>query len=1132
MGDFLTYPMRNDGIRVIPPVSDDNLVDSLIQWEGFLPHPKDIGDGKIALGSGLTDPRWHRLYRERGDVWSKEDNRNAVAVEVAKRRKILEGLVPHWEEIEPETQKAFISYYYNYPFSRENSPKMFEAFDRRDFREAVNQMNATSSNPTFKRGLEIRREKERRWGHASLDRMKNNGIEKLPIGSTVGQIFKTVNNAIRQVTPHGAGGRWSEGGSLGNPWDGLSLQEKAEMMKVAVRNGITDLKTIKEKYNEFAEGGDTKQPVTTGGAGYIPDNYGWDAIDYTRRKLYDNVIPFGYNNPLQRVYNGVVLDKKEQYDPAYRVSSDTAETLDDIWGQYLSIPKNKRHKIHSSNGIVRSAGPDNKEYWQLKNLDPIIDEVVNTGLGWEERVQKIPGESPWVYYHHEPIKLGERVQSKTQNQILGEYQIGRGFDNRGEYLYYQDTWDINPFQKTTNQYGQDKPNDDGLVQKVFRAIAPKNGDATFGIGTPVNIFGKIYLDDIYGVPKPTHATYLPEVTVYGNKKSDGGPIHIKPENRGKFTALKERTGHSATWFKEHGTPAQKKMATFALNARHWKHGLGGPLVEAANIYDGTTENSQQMNIMAYHPAEDYYTGPSAVMPEINVTRKKDGKTYVGLGDFSDRYDRKKRPYFVSSRTGQLTAANAAKAWDAMVTPALSWALPNVFRGIDAAQRGDAVGVGKEALKAAGLKVAGTVAANPSLAAPGSAFWMNPMTKQIAAGTAASEGVNLATNVLTPYNTWSEGVSDVVNQATGWNPQDSWWGQTMAEATNPGWLVNPSRVMGAVDRVGSAVENGVKTAYDNGTLWDAYTTFGGRFGNYGDNLATNIYGTAARRFGLPDKARVPADAMRKIKGDVHVDNGVVDLTGNKPYLGNPHVNATLDRGVVSHSKGAWDGANTYITPTRNFLEQTQGSLKSIEPSDMFSNGARVTEAPQNVTLISGDVASLNKAREAGMQTLSSPRLRRIYQEEEAKYLAEKAAFDEQYANASGIQRLMLKAPESPKSKKWWPEYTKEVQRLQAQRGTPTLSDFRLLEEQTGLSSGTAPVSEMQNAVRQLEAMQNASISDIEAGRVQPYVYPNGRVVDWDKVAEELALIKRAKYNKVFYDPASYVESDWQVANGVK
>ena len=38
-------------------------------------------------------------------------------------------------------------------------------------------------------------------------------------------------------------------------WDSLSMLEKSEMMKVAVRNGITDLKTIREQYNEFAEGG-------------------------------------------------------------------------------------------------------------------------------------------------------------------------------------------------------------------------------------------------------------------------------------------------------------------------------------------------------------------------------------------------------------------------------------------------------------------------------------------------------------------------------------------------------------------------------------------------------------------------------------------------------------------------------------------------------------------------------------------------------------------------------------------------------------------------------------------------------------------------------------------------------------
>lgn len=75
---------------------------------------------------------------------------------------------------------------------------------------------------------------------------------------------------------------------------------------------------------------------------------------------------------------------------------------------------------------------------------------------------------------------------------------------------------------------------------------------------------------------PITMRYTGVMSPFGNTFGDGG-IFIKPENRGKFTALKERTGKSSTWYKEHGTPAQKKMAIFALNAAKWKHADGGPL---------------------------------------------------------------------------------------------------------------------------------------------------------------------------------------------------------------------------------------------------------------------------------------------------------------------------------------------------------------------------------------------------------------------------------------------------------------------------------------------------------------------------------------------------------------------------
>ena len=104
-----------------------------------------------------------------------------------------------------------------------------------------------------------------------------------------------------------------------------------------------------------------------------------------------------------------------------------------------------------------------------------------------------------------------------------------------------------------------------------------------------------------------------------NIYAKGGKIHIKPENRGKFTALKERTGHSASWFKENGTPAQKRMAVFALNAAKWnhKHADGGP------IDDGYTKKyirrPGQGNVRTY---DQRHLVQDVPQPEYNIFEDK------------------------------------------------------------------------------------------------------------------------------------------------------------------------------------------------------------------------------------------------------------------------------------------------------------------------------------------------------------------------------------------------------------------------------------------------------------------------------------------------------------------------------
>lgn len=54
-----------------------------------------------------------------------------------------------------------------------------------------------------------------------------------------------------------------------------------------------------------------------------------------------------------------------------------------------------------------------------------------------------------------------------------------------------------------------------------------------------------------------------------------GGIHIKPENKGKFNALKKKTGKSTEELTHSKNPLTRKRAIFAQNAKKWHHEDGG-----------------------------------------------------------------------------------------------------------------------------------------------------------------------------------------------------------------------------------------------------------------------------------------------------------------------------------------------------------------------------------------------------------------------------------------------------------------------------------------------------------------------------------------------------------------------------
>lgn len=99
----------------------------------------------------------------------------------------------------------------------------------------------------------------------------------------------------------------------------------------------------------------------------------------------------------------------------------------------------------------------------------------------------------------------------------------------------------------------------------------------------------------------------------------GGGIHIKPENRGKFTETMKRTGKTAEELSHSKNELTRKRAQFALNARKWKHQEGGTigLFQGKNYYKHST-------IQDNSPLYDLYKFRNIVyLPEDETEREEE-----------------------------------------------------------------------------------------------------------------------------------------------------------------------------------------------------------------------------------------------------------------------------------------------------------------------------------------------------------------------------------------------------------------------------------------------------------------------------------------------------------------------------
>lgn len=276
--------------------------------------------------------------------------------------------------------------------------------------------------------------------------------------------------------------------------------------------------------------------------------------------------------------------------------------------------------------------------------------------------------------------------------------------------------------------------------------------------------------------------------------------------------------------------------------------------------------------------------------------------------------------------------------------------------------------------------------------------------------------------------------------------------------------------------------------------------------YSDNPIVNTYATYARRYNLPDKARVPY-MIRRVKSDElpSINNGRITMSGGRFK----HTNFTYDRPVVSHRKGKWDTAQqTYLINGRKLVSENKGNWGSIEPSDMFTiqdPKGGLTVPTKDVILVSGHKGLLGQAKASGIKIATSPQLQRI-----EKSITPRQSLG--HFNLAGGERRHYNTP-----------YWIDVNNIVKEYGTPKVKDVRLLEEMTGLKSGVSKLNN--NAIKIInDAKGFDKLSLNEAEQVMNQTYPNGRGVNFAN-DRETYVTSQLPYNNLFYDPTTYAESNY-------
>lgn len=237
---------------------------------------------------------------------------------------------------------------------------------------------------------------------------------------------------------------------------------------------------------------------------------------------------------------------------------DTAAKIEGYQKNYGNVREMTEDELEELNRLrekVRILGQSRPRVTRRNSLDE------NGNVISQPRIER----DTWDAQNPEFVEAHDRYMD-IQNRIV---------DNQNGKIMIIDssTSDYRPEHKTILKKYADFPKQFKKLHKnaEVREVTDEKGNTWYEVDVPKDFLNKEWMYGIGAGLVGGAASINYDWGIPGFKNGKNPGIYIKPSHRGRFTALKKRTGHSTAWFKAHGTPAQKKMAVFAQNARKWKH---------------------------------------------------------------------------------------------------------------------------------------------------------------------------------------------------------------------------------------------------------------------------------------------------------------------------------------------------------------------------------------------------------------------------------------------------------------------------------------------------------------------------------------------------------------------------------